>query len=739
MEGWWFIHTIRSEGLLIRNKDGVVVDKNERARFLLEKFPDLSHHLNEARVSMNLGSPTFLEQYVDRTTVEFEIQAEAFPDEKIGGLELVHVRPIPGWEALREKCVQYQYILETSGVGKCLFRIDLETTKSYSLLHNEAWLDLFKLTAPDMAQDGMLALGRRIAAADRERFDPIVEATMVEKGDLKTPFRVVRDGEIFWRHCKASYRGPEGGTELFSTISIEDYSEGIRQQELAELALGSSLSLACLMGELFDVQFYVDDTLRIVTRHKSLTRFFGGDIPASLHDVLSDAQSANELVRYLGSRPVMKFLSSTLDPLEFDRSSDDLPSMISVSLTLGGQAVDVQVFASSAFLDQEERKLQPSRIVEKPIVGSIVGITAPSEGMRSQQSRRFLVAMRQTSLGGSVRGNRRESDALSVIPVNKALSSDSLPAVVSLVFGRALRGLIMDSLSILASCSSNGPSFEFISLTFNPRNVSWCLEELLLVTPADVQRKVSIAATCLDFDSCFILLSDSFVPVSDLSSTIRAGYLGKALLGIHLLMGIAAQRSVGRLENLRRLDGVKSQLVDSLSKDALLYPISVSLELEFAALLAREATLTPSMFSDYENLSWLRKTILKSLSGPLRSMKDPSLQPVIPAVFFITLLFADFCVKSNRSGDARELLMGALDDLDMFQQAQCPELSSVKQLAVVLSHNLAIDALKRGDLIGTFNHILRLHGGHHSQLPPVTAKLVQWALSLQTGLLSRNA
>jgi hypothetical protein len=246
-----------------------------------------------------------------------------------------------------------------------------------------------------------------------------------------------------------------------------------------------------------------------------------------------------------------------------------------------------------------------------------------------------------------------------------------------------------------------------ISLSFSNRSLEWSLEELLLVTPCEHQPELAAAAQALDMDRCVSLLDD-FKPPS--------------LLIMHLLMAIAARQPIeSRLKSFLKLDRVRDKLIRDVSQLTWERPV---LELEFAALVAKEAVNSPGLFKKYR--SWLVRVLLRGLEAPLGNPNE--LFSLLPAVFFVALLVADFSYKVGNLGAARELLAGVLADIDTFGTTQGPG-TLMTNLGMVAAHNLAVDALSRSDLTGAFNHVLRLSRFAKQRPPPPTCQdLLNWAL-----------
>jgi hypothetical protein len=626
-----------------------------------------------------------------------------------------------------------EHLIESTDCGLALYAVDTASGDSQCVVKSNRYTELMKISAAELEEEGMRALGRRVALCDREQLDPMVEQALMDRTSIATPFRVVHEGQQFWRFCNGNFTSGHAENQVFLTSEIRDFTEQVKERRIAEQALATSASLACLMNELFEVQFYVDETLRIVSGSHSvkLMEFFGGKVPNSLHDVVADIESSNRLVKYFATRPVL--CRETLhDP--------QTPSLITVLFRLEGQ---VQVFAASAFLDSQ----QPVRKVSSnfSMIQTIVGGNAPVAREEEERvARRFLVALRRT-VNTPNSGEHAASKAREVHSTTAPSDTDIL-AVVALVFGRALRGLIMDSLSAVCNqhsgdsnaCSRSHPLVPpvgFISPGFAPRNVTWCAEELLLVLPPETQPLVAKVASSNDFSEALAVLGP-WVDTHEPSPAATAN-LSRAMLAAHLLMGIAGSqpRESDRLHALHKLNKLIESLVWSLTNHPrqVLYSIALQVQLEFATLVTREACNSPTLYDIDPTRAWLRSIVVNALSAPLSAAHPVPLQPIMPAVFFLTILFADFCFKTRREDNARELLLSSIEEMESFRLDSCPELSSVRQLTAIASHNLAVEALNRTDMIGAFNHVFRLQR-ERQILPPACRKLLQWAVSLSGGL-----
>jgi hypothetical protein len=620
-----------------------------------------------------------------------------------------------------EHVKRLEYLLESASPGLALYKLDVEKRESRPLIRTQNYLEKMKLKAEDVDMDGLLAVGKRIVASDREWLDPQIEESLRNLTTYVCDCNISHDEGVSRVQAKGRFQLVEG--EILCTVGVEDFEDGFRERRIAEQALATSASLACLMDQLFDVQFYVDETLKIITgtRSHKLVDFFQGDVPLSLHDVVADSESATKLVKYLATRPV--FCRTQLDR----EPRSEPPSLITIYFRSGDQ---VQVFAASAFLDSPNGC---SNNCETPrLISSLVGNSAPEPNSIDRMHKRFLVALRR-SQKSQPQPKRSLPEVCLDSPAKIQTPPDVIRPVVSLVFGRSLRGLIMDSLAVIASGRDQLPPLKnktagfppvgLIAPTFSPRNVPWCLEELVLVLPGDLQT--AVAALVRDGES--VSVTDA---ITVLGPLIADPDLGRSVLATHLLMGLATRQAkdLDRLASLRSLHALlEKNLVPSLRSHGY-RPLHVQVSLEFATLLVKEAASSPTLYGGGPNLAWVRAVVLEALEEPLRNHgNETETLPIMPAVFFLTILFADYCFKSGRDDEARELLTSAVDDMDAFLEQRCPELASVKQLLVIANHNLAIDALKRTDMLGAFNYILRLRT--FRSLPPAAKKLVDWAVT----------
>lgn len=696
----WFIDSVESEGLVLVNNGLAVIHKNALASSITDKFPnlltllDLKRH-DPQRVSLPIPEPSYMQFSLGQKYIDVEIQARPVPFTTTGeSLWLIHIRPLPGRDALLTQLEQVQYLVETGVPGLALYTIDLATTRSRTLFANKKYLELLRITAEELHRDGLYVPGRVVLAEDRKKVDKIFEEALLARSTFMFPFRMVYEGECYWRFCRGTFRGYPNMSEVLAVFSIEDYTQGMQERELAELALSSSMSLECLMEQLFEVQFYVDDSLRIVDQvSPSCVNFFKGQVPLSLHDVLADIDSASRLVKYLASRPVMKAGETVGIPTQ------TTPSIITISLHAHGE---VQVFALSAFLEKEE--VVSASYSGSTLIDAISGVSVPSELLSSGRTvRKFLIAMRSTTSQTFL-----ETLTLSPEQPGKVSSQFVNYPMVELAYGRSLRGLIMESLTALHAVKGSTSIPGMISLSFSNRSLEWSLEELLLVTPCKNQPELIAAAQALDIDRCVSLFNDLKPP---------------SLLFMHLLMAIAARQPIeSRLKSFLQLDRVRDKLVQDVSQLTWERPV---LELEFAALVAKEAVNSPDLFK--KDRSWLITVLVRGLEAPLRNPNK--LYSLVPVVFFVALLVADFSYKVGKLIAARELLAGVLADIESFRTTQGQGGTLIINLGMVAAHNLAVDALSRNDLTGAFNHVIRLSRFAKQRPPPPTCQdLLNWAL-----------
>ena len=689
---------VESEGLLLVSaaygQPIRILHMNEAAQRMALQFKDDELiRILQASIDANGGAVEIESAALTNEGIEYQtrITVNGKQLEDLGRPKewLFHIRYCPNVNSLLERIAQLEFSLNSVPQGIATYVIDTESRESRLLLKSRQYLDLMKLTAAEVEADGLLAIGRRIASCDREHIDPRVNEGIMKKSQVDYDFRIIHENSDHWRLCNATFRsGLPGTSQVIMTTAITDYTDGARERDRAERAVATSANLACLMDQLFEIQFEVDETLRLVPPIDEIKviGFFGGDqVPWSLHDVLADADSSNRLVKYLASRPVLsrKHCTSVVD--------GEPPSLITVTLAANqthGQR-QVQIFAATAFLDNQEN-LSRNGVNEHPppIMEYIAGRPAVAGSAASRRQKRFLIAIRIPK--------RSANDS------SRQAKQPLVLCDVSVLIGRALRGLIMDSLTSIATAPVSSLTIEFISPTFSPRNVAWCVEEALLLLPLDMHESIKKVSLCGNFGEANRLLSPYIL-------ARECGSIARKIFCVHLLMTLAANQTGGRLAALRTIENLISRIPVSLS-------IKRQVHLELATMLTREACTNPTVYSEEPVRSWLRAVVVGALS--------PAADSGDPGIYFLTILFADYCFKSKKFEDGRDLLMSAAQDMRRLKS----ELSSVKQMLVIATHNLAVDALRRGDAVTALSHIIRLKSDGAAQaspLPPQCIKLIE--------------
>jgi PAS domain-containing protein len=688
----WLMDRIKSEGLVLVNSDLIILKVNKAG----EK---ITNRIGGEQKLINLFTESLQEGPIKRDfavmtgegimyTISIEVESEPVPGTN-DDLRLFYLRYCSDQQLLEERLARYEYAMTSIPSGIALYSINTETRESRILVQSKKYLEFMKLTSAELEEEGLQALGRRIAPEDRERLDPQMNEYIMTNQPFTCDFRIVHNQDVYWRYCNGIFEKSQGRlNHVLLTTVIEDFTAGKAERDLADRAVATNANLACLMEQLFDVQFHVDETLRILQGgHSSKLRtFFFDNIPWSLHDVLADNDSSNRLVKYLATRPILR--RGTIEEI------GDPPSLVTVNIVIRSEVRQVQIFAATAYMEDPD-VVQTTRQSE-PIIQTLFGPTVSEHNPENRiKRRRFLVAIRFPT--------RERVPKATLVPA--AAPAQDMERDLAMIIGRALRGLIMDSLTAINNHTILGV-VEFISPGFSPRNVSWCLEELVLLLPSEVQSAIVRATQNGGLTEAVKLIAPFLGgPSNGISRTV---------LGLHLLMGLAANEKTDtdRLVAMQLIHG----LIRGLSSKS---PLSSVIQLEFATMLAREAACYPSMYSKEPVRSWVRKSVVLALQSEHSEQAS-----VKPAAFFLTIIFADFCLKSNRDNDARELLMSALTDMRTFVDKTCPELYSVRQIMAIATHNLAVDAYKRGDKVVALSHIIRLQ--QISPLPPQSVGFIEY-------------
>ena len=657
----WLSDLVTEQGLIILNlEQRSIFHKN---RFAAQLFDTIGHaeilpHLfgatisDEERVlSFHVPGSTFPERHLGWNSVELGLRVREVPG--VAGVAIATLRPVPDRATMVGRLAEYQYLVETLKVGSALFEVDLKTETSHAILCSDRYTQLMGVERAELERVGVKAVRPVIHPADRAKHDGVMEDAIRNHRSHSGPFRVTNDQ---WRFFVATWKS-DSLDRVFLSIAIADFTEAAVEKRLAHSALSASLSLSCLMQELFTVTFHMDEDLNVLDDTAAVRRFFGITASVAMLNIAPAEETRKAIASYLQTRPGT------------GRDAQSLPSVISVPLQSGSGLRTAHMFAYAAFPDAADP-------LPTPLMDSLVGPSPVSP-------RQFLVAVRWQDSEPEI--------TRSPTPVGP---SRHTPHVTE-AGDRAVRRLVLEALSKIP----NAPVRELHELP-----IKWILpaytvsdfeavrEELLMSLPLRDAHILDFG----DIDECIEMLQAAETP---------------DWLKFRFLLGLVAQNQTE--DFLRHV----SCLVE-LAGDR------PAARLELALVVTSEAVACPSAFTG-ERLSMVRSVFMRALQPGV--IDNGFLQP---GVHFLTILFACFSHLTGRDGDARELLTGSLDDLELLlvQRGYMP---SLWQLSMVASHNLALDAWTRGDTIGTFKSVFHLQrAAKAAPLLSPCQQLLAWAVSV---------
>ena len=179
------------------------------------------------------------------------------------------------------------------------------------------------------------------------------------------------------------------------------------------------------------------------------------------------------------------------------------------------------------------------------------------------------------------------------------------------------------------------------------------------------------------------------------------------------------------------------------SMDAIHQKFAAKTGPEVCRSLAIEATLVfltlgirhPKLFIDSkENKEFLKTCFVSSVASRMAGKPEEAKYSALPITYWLSILWAAFARKTNQELEATDLLTKTIFDMSEYCESK-PEVKTVRVLQLFACHNMAVDAMARGDSVNTFmwtDEMSTIASITKYTALPQTQHLIDWAVSVQS-------